>query len=178
MQGHCRKNCHYYYLNRLAFRIFFTAFYSNLKRKRFVLGRNLHEEIFSQLTSILIDTFCTCYTESHLSLTCPSTSQNAKQYHSWTTNRDKLWTICDLLALKPISHITQKTLFFLHSIKIDQITKTMVIFETSATFLCCILCDPILPQTSAQRLAHTRNVTTCCWALPTTTTTTTTTSKN
>ena len=42
-------------------------------------------------------------------------------------------------------------------------TKTMVIFKRGAIFLCCVRCDPIPPQTSVQRLAHTRNVTTCCW---------------
>ena len=71
--------------------------------------------------------------------------------------------ICDLLALRPISHITKKTLPYLHSTKIEQMTKTMVIFKRGAIFLCCIRCDPIPPQTSVQRLAHTRNVTTCCY---------------
>ena len=71
--------------------------------------------------------------------------------------------ICDLLALRPISHITKKTLSYLHSTKIEQMTKTMVIFKRGAIFLCCIRCDPIPPQTSVQRLAHTRNVTTCCF---------------
>ena len=69
--------------------------------------------------------------------------------------------ICDLLALRPISHITKKTLSYLHSTKIKQMSKTMVI-KRGAIFLCCIRCDPIPPQTSVQRLAHTRNVTTCC----------------
>ena len=76
----------------------------------------------------------------------------------------KLCMICDLLALRPISHITKKTLSYLHSTKIEQMTKTMVIFKRGAIFLCCIRCDPIPPQTSVQRLAHTRNVTTCCWS--------------
>ena len=71
--------------------------------------------------------------------------------------------ICDLLAMRPISHITKKTLSYLHSTKIEQMTKTMVIFKRGAIFLCCIRCDPIPPQTSVQRLAHTRNVTTCCF---------------
>ena len=44
----------------------------------------------------------------------------------------------------------------------EQMTKTMVIFKRGAIFLCCVRCDPIPPQTSVQRLAHTRNVTTCC----------------
>ena len=70
--------------------------------------------------------------------------------------------ICDLLALRPISHITQKTLSYLHSTKIERMTKTMIIFKRGAIFLCCVRCDPIPPQTSVQRLAHTRNVTTCC----------------
>ena len=74
----------------------------------------------------------------------------------------KLRKIVNALVLTPISHITQKPLPFLHSTKIEQITKTMVIFKTGAIFLCCISCDPIPPQTSVQRLAHTRNVTTCC----------------
>ena len=39
---------------------------------------------------------------------------------------------------------------------------TMVIFKRGAIFLCCIRCDPIPPHSSVQRLAHTRNVTTCC----------------
>ena len=73
--------------------------------------------------------------------------------------------ICDLLALRPISHITQKTLSYLHSTKIERMTKTMVIFKRGAIFLCCVRCDPIPPQTSVQRLAHTRNVTTCCFIL-------------
>ena len=70
--------------------------------------------------------------------------------------------ICDLLALRLISHFVQKTLSFLHSTKIEQITKTMVMFKTGAIFLCCIRYHPIPPQTSVQRLAHTHNVTTCC----------------
>ena len=51
--------------------------------------------------------------------------------------------ICDLLELRPILHITQKTLPFLLS------TKT-----AGAIFLCCIRYDPRLPETSVQRLAH------------------------
>jgi len=35
--------------------------------------------------------------------------------------------ICYLLALRPILHITQKTLSYLHSTKVEQMTKTMVI---------------------------------------------------
>ena len=46
--------------------------------------------------------------------------------------------------------------------KIEQITKTMVMFKTGAIFLCCIRYYPIPPQTSVQRLTHTRNVTTWC----------------
>ena len=42
--------------------------------------------------------------------------------------------ICDLLALRPISHITPKHLYFLHSTKIEQITKTMANFKTGAIF--------------------------------------------
>ena len=71
--------------------------------------------------------------------------------------------IRDLLALRPIWQFTQKTLSYLHSTKIEQMTKTMVILKTGAIFLCCIRCDPIPRQTSVQRLAHTRNVTTCCY---------------
>ena len=58
-------------------------------------------------------------------------------------------------------HITQKTLSFLHSTKVEQITKTMVIFKTRSIFLCCIPCNPIPSQTSVHRHANTRNVTTC-----------------
>ena len=160
MQGHCRKNCNYDYINRLAFRIFLQRFIQ-IKCKGFVLGHNLHEEIFSYLTSILIEEFCSCYTEPHLRLTYPCTSQNTKQYNSSTTDHAKLWMICDLLALRPILHITQKTLSFLHSTKVEQITKTMVIFKTGSIFLYCIPCNPIPSQTSVRRLANTRNVTTC-----------------
>ena len=39
----------------------------------------------------------------------------------------------------------------------------MVIFKRGALFLCCIRCNPIPPQTSIQQLAHTCNVTTCCF---------------
>ena len=49
--------------------------------------------------------------------------------------------ICGLLASRPISHITQKTLSFLHSTKEEQITKTMVTFETRAIFFYCIRRD-------------------------------------
>ena len=97
---------------------------------------------FPSYPSALIEEFCSCYTEPHQSV--------------------KLLMICDLLALRPISHITQKTLSYLHSTKIEQITKTMVISKRGAIFLCCVRCDPIPPKTSVQRLAHTRNVTTCC----------------
>ena len=69
--------------------------------------------------------------------------------------------ICDLLALRPILHITQKTLSFLHSTKVEQITKTMVIFKTGSIFLYCIPCDPIPSQTSVHQLTNTCNVTTC-----------------
>ena len=67
----------------------------------------------------------------------------------------------DLLALRPILHITQKTLSFLHSTKVEQITKTMVIFKTGSIFLYCIPCNPMPSQTSVHRLANTLNVTTC-----------------
>ena len=153
MRGHCRKNCNFDYLNRLAFRIFLQRL--NLKHKSFVLVHNLHDEIFFPVIQYLIVELCTCYTEPHLSMTCPRTSQNTKQYHSWTKNREKLWMIFDLLALRPISHITQKTLSFLHSKRIEQITMGHFSLQHSLR--------PILPQTSVQRLAHTRNVTTCCF---------------
>ena len=42
--------------------------------------------------------------------------------------------ICDLLALRPISHITKKTLSYLHSTKIEQMTKTMVILKEAPFF--------------------------------------------
>ena len=162
MQGDFHKNCNYDYINRLAFRIFFTAFYSNLKCRTFCTRSQLTWRGFFPVIQCLIEEFCNCYAEPHLSLTCQRASQNTKQYHSWTTNRAKLWMICDLLALRPISHITQKTLSFLHSTKIEHMTKTMVILKRGAIFLCCIRCDPIPQQTSVQRLAHTRNVTTWC----------------
>ena len=164
MQGHCPKNCNYDYINRLAFRIFLQRFNQISKHKGFVLrllGHKVHEEIFSHSTSILIEEFCSCHTEPHLRLTCPRASQNTKQYNLSTTNHAEWWMICDFLALRPILPITQKTLSFLHSTKVEQITKTMVIFKTGSLFLCCIPCDPIPSQTSVHRLANTRNVTTC-----------------
>ena len=42
--------------------------------------------------------------------------------------------ICDLLALRPISHITKKTLSYLHSTKIEQMTETMVILKEAPFF--------------------------------------------
>ena len=160
MQGDCRRNCNYDYINRLAFRNFFTAFYSNLKRRTFCTRSQLTWRDFFPVIQCLIEEFCSCYTEPHRRVRAQAKTRNNN--HSWTTNRAKLWMICDLLALRPISHITKKTLPYLHSTKIEQMTKTMVIFKRGAIFLCCVRCDPIPPQTSVQRLAHTRNVTTCC----------------
>ena len=42
--------------------------------------------------------------------------------------------ICELLAMRPISHITKKTLSYLHSTKIEQMTKTMVILKEAPFF--------------------------------------------
>ena len=162
MQGDFHKNCNYDYINRLAFGIFFHSVLFKSKASDVLYSLPTYvERFFSQLSSVLIEEFCSCYTEPHRSLTCQRASQNTKHNHSWTTNRAKLWMICALLALRPISHITKKTLSYLHSTKIEQMTKTMVIFKRGAIFLCCIRCDPIPPQTSVQRLAHIRNVTTC-----------------
>ena len=47
----------------------------------------------------------------------------------------------DLRLIRLISHITKKTLSYLHSTKIEQMTKTMVIFKRGAIFLFCIRCD-------------------------------------
>jgi len=52
---------------------------------------------------------------------------------------------------------------FLHSKEREKITKMMTIFKTPAILVCFLPHDPIKPQTSVQRLAHTRNVTTGCW---------------
>ena len=127
MQGDCHKNCNYDYINRLAFRIFFHSVLFKSKASDVLYSLPTYVKIFfSHLSSVLIEEFCSCYTEPHRSLTCQRASQNTKHYHSWTTNRAKLWMICALLALRPISHITKKTLSYLHSTKIEQMTKTMV----------------------------------------------------
>ena len=126
LQGDCRKNCSYDYINRLAFRIFFTAFYSNRKRRTFCTRSQLTWRDFFPVIQCLIEEFCSCYTEPHRRVRAQAKTRNNN--HSWTTNRAKLWMICDLLALRPISHITKKTLSYLHSTKIEQMTKTMVIF--------------------------------------------------
>ena len=156
MRGHCRKNCNFDYLNRLAFRIFSQRF--NFKRKRFVLVHNLHDEIFFPVIHYFNSDVL------HLLHKTPpklDVSAHKPKHETISLMDHKPRQIVN--DLRPISHITQKTLSFLHSTKIEQITKTMVIFKTSATFLCFIRCDPMLPQTSVQRLAHTRNVTTCCF---------------
>ena len=58
LQGDCRKNCNYDYINRLAFRFFISQrFIQILSVGHFVLGHNLHEEIISQLSSVLIEAF-------------------------------------------------------------------------------------------------------------------------
>ena len=125
-----------------------------------MLAPNLREEIFFPVIQ--------CFNRGVLQLLhrTPSkldvSARKPNNNQSWTTNRAKLWMICALLALRPISHITKKTLSYLHFTKIEQMTKTMVIFKRGVIFPCCIRCDPIPPQTSVQRLAHTRNVTTCC----------------
>ena len=73
---------HYDYINRLAFRIFFSQrFIQILSVGRFVLGHNLHEEIFSQLSSVLIVEFCSCYTEPHR-LTCHSVSARKPKHET------------------------------------------------------------------------------------------------
>ena len=70
--------------------------------------------------------------------------------------------LCDLLAVRPFPQIAQKTLSFLHSSEREKITKMMIIFKTPAILVCFLRHDPIKPQASVQRLAHTHNVTTCC----------------
>ena len=132
-----------------------SIFFFNSYALTFCTRSQITWRYFSQFSIIFIAQFCSCYTESHLSFICPS---------SWTTNQAKLWGYlwpCDLLALTPFSHITQKTLSFLYSTEVKQITKTTVIFKTEVIFVCCVGCNPISPRTSVQRLAHTRNVTTC-----------------
>ena len=70
--------------------------------------------------------------------------------------------LCDLLAVRPFPQIAQKTLSFPHFTEREKITKMMIIFKTPAILVCFLRHDPVKPQTSVQRLAHTRNVTTCC----------------
>ena len=67
------------YKQTSIYNFFSQRFIQILSVGRFVLGHNLHEEIFSQLSSVLIEEFCSCYTEPHRSLTCPRASQNTKQ---------------------------------------------------------------------------------------------------
>ena len=129
VRGHCRKNCNFDYLNRLTFRIFFKAFKS--QALKFCTRSQLTwRDFFSQLSSILIVAFCTCYTEPHLILTCPRSSQNTKHYRY------------DRRLISPETNLAHYTENFVFS----------VLYK-----------GPILPQTSVQRLAHSRNVTTCCF---------------
>ena len=82
-------------INRQAFRILFPiVFIQILSVGRFVLGRNLHEEIFPQLSSIFIEEFCSCYTAPHRSLTCPRESQNTKP-----------WSLMDPKPFKTVNYL-------------------------------------------------------------------------
>ena len=140
-------------------------FYSIFKRtsNRFLLGHYLHEEIFFQFSGISTGQFCSYCREPRLSLTCPSAKpkQETISLILPLTARNCA-RLCDLLAVRPFPQITQKTLSFLHSTEREKITKMMIIFKTPAILLCFLRHDPIKPQTSVQRLAHTRNVTICC----------------
>ena len=146
MQGHCHKNCNYDYINRLAFRIF-SQLFIEISRVNVLYSFTTYMKRFFPFPVIQ------CFNRGVLQLLHGTPSKldvsARKPKHetiSWITNRAKLWMICGLLALRPISHITQKTLSFLHSTKEEQKTKTMVTFETCAIFLYCIrrdLADPL-----------------------------------
>ena len=71
--------------------------------------------------------------------------------------------ICDLFALRPFPHIAQKTLYFLHSKDIRQITKTTVIFETRAIIVCCMRSAIQFHHKLPSSGSHTRNIITCCF---------------
>ena len=135
----------------------------NLKHKRFVLVHNLHDEIFFPVIQYFNGGVL------HLLHRIPSkldVSAHKPQHETISLMDHKPRKIVnDLRLISLETHLAYYTEDFVFSslTKIEQITKTMVIFKTSAIFLCCIRCDPIPSQTSAQRLAHTCNVTTCCF---------------
>lgn len=140
-------------------------FYSIFKHTsyRFVLGHYLHEEIFFpvfryfnkavlqllQRTSSILDVSVSKPKQETISLILPLTARNCAR-------------LCDLLAIRPFPQIAQKTLSSLHFTEREKITKMMIIFKTPAILVCFLRRNPIKPQTSVQRLAHTRNITTCC----------------
>ena len=140
MQGHCHKNCNYDYINRLAFRIF-SQLFIEISRVNVLYLFTTYMKRFFPFPVIQ------CFNRGVLQLLhgtpCKLDVSARKPKHETIS---KLWMICGLLALRPISHITQKTLFFLHSTKEEQKTKTMVTFETCAIFLYYIrrdLADPL-----------------------------------
>ena len=144
-------------------------FYSIFKHTsyRFVIGHDLHEEIFFpvfryfnravlqllQRTPSIPDVSVSKPKQETISLILPPTEGNYAH-------------LCDLLAVRPFSQIAQKILSFLHSTEREKIKKMMIIFKTPAILVCFLCHDPVKPQTSVQRLAHTRNVTNRCSHFP------------
>ena len=152
MQGHHCKN--YDHINRLLFRIisqrvFFIIifFFFNYYLLSFCSRSQITWRDFFPFSIILIEQFCSCYTEPHISFTCSPW---------WTTSRAKFLTYLRPIGLE-FPHISQKTLSFLHSKEIRQITKTTVIFKTRAIFVCCMRYDPIPPKNYVQRLAYSQH---------------------
>ena len=84
---------------------FFTVFFFfNSYALTFCTWSQITWKDFFQVSLILIEQFCSCCTEPHLSLTCPS---------SWTTNQAKLWTYLWPIGLETLlEYYTENFVFF------------------------------------------------------------------
>ena len=132
MRGHCRKNGNFDYLNRLAFRIFSQRF--NLKHKPFVLVHNLNDEIFSPVIQYFDGGVL------HLLQRIPSkldVSAHKPEHETISLMDYKPRKIVnDVRLISPETNLAYYSEDFVFSslTKIEQITKTMIIFKTSAIF--------------------------------------------
>ena len=161
--GGC-KSCNYDHINRQAFRTVsqcfiqfssaqVTGLYSvtTYMKRFFPVFRYFNRAVLQllQRTPSILDVSVGKPKQETISLILPLTARNCAR-------------LCDLLAVRPCPQIAQKTLSFLHSTEREKITKMMIIFKTPAILVCFLRHDPIKPQASVRRLAHTHNVTTCC----------------
>ena len=94
------------YLELFSQWFFFVCFvcflFSIITGYRFVVGHKLHGDLFP-FSIILIEQFCSCYIEPHLSFTCPP---------SWTTSRAKFLTYLRPIGLETLpAYYTENFVF-------------------------------------------------------------------